>query len=187
VAFLESAQSKAFLGEEFLTWLLWRSETRSGLVGVGETEVHFGGGLALTAPFGDAEEVALKGDTPGAAPEMFAALSEGKLVARAQMRWIIEGVEWHVAVRGATLDFSGLRPPLRSAPPDAAWIERRLELLESFARGFDQAFEAFLALRLGDRAWAKETAEMRAWAAQGAGDRARREPPEIIEVTDPES
>lgn len=183
MSLLESIASKAFLGEEFLTWLLWRSETRNGLVGLGDLEVHFASPLALRATFGDAEEVTLRGEAPAAAPELFAALAQGKLLARAAMRWVVEGAEWHLAVRGATLDFAGLRLPLRSAPPDAAWLERRLELLEIFARAFDAAFAEFLTIRLADRAWAKEAAAMRDWIAagpQGTG------PPEVVEITDTE-
>lgn len=182
---LEQIESKAFLGEEFLTWLMWRSETRNGLIGVEDIEVHLGGAVVLTAAFGEAEEVGLKGDHPAESAEMRTALREGKHIARAQMRWVVEGAEWHVTVRGATLALSGLRPPLRSAPLDAAWIERRLELLEGFGAAFERVFEAFLAVRLDNRAWKRETEAMRSWVA-GAPPARADEPPDIIEITDDE-
>jgi hypothetical protein len=186
MALLERIESKSFLGEEFLTWLLWRSETRNGLIGDGDVEVHFGSPITLSAPFGDAEEVALKGDNVPAARELFAALGEGKLLAKAQTRWVISGTEWHVSIRGATLDFGGLKPPLKSAPPDPEWIARRVELLAEFGGRFDALFEAFLAQRLSDKVWAKETGEMRAWVAEMLG-KARPEPPEVVELTDTEA
>jgi hypothetical protein len=84
MAILEQVEAKAFLGEEFLSWLLWRSETRNGLIGVREHEVQFGGSLTLSAPFGDAEEVTLKGENPGGAHELHSALQEGPRSNRAR-------------------------------------------------------------------------------------------------------
>lgn len=180
----------AYVYDELLTWLLWRSEERSGLIGVGETEVHFGEAVTLAAPFGDAEEVTLRGENPAASPELMAALREGKLVSRAALRWVVGGVEWHVAVRGQTLDFGGLKPPLKSAPPDAEWIARRLELFEEFQRAFDAVVDAFLALRLSETAWKREVESMRAWVARAtkAGAPAPHSArPEVIEIRDDES
>ncbi len=190
MALLEQIESKAFLGEEFLTWLLWRGATRDGLIGVDDIEVHLGGAIQLAAPFGEAEEVALKGESPAESRELFTALREGKTVARAQMRWVIDGIEWSVTVRGATLALAGLRPPLRAAPPDAEWIERRLELMDGFAEAFERTYETFIALRLDDRAWKKEADAMSAWIADAAPERRAApvpEAPEVIEVTDPEA
>ncbi len=187
---LERIESKSFLGEEFLTWLLWRSDQRNGLIGVGEIEVHFGSSLALSAPFGEAEEVALRGDNPAGSPELVTALREGKLVTKAHMRWVIGGIEWNLSLRGDTMALGGLKPPLRSAPADAEWIERRLELLEEFARAFDGVFDAFLEIRLSERAWRREVASMREWVAREPSPRTTPTSeylPEIIEVTDPEA
>lgn len=181
MSLLEQIESKAFLGEEFLTWLLWRSETRSAMIGVGDIEVHFGGTILLAAPFGEAEEVTLKGDSPAEAPELLATLRQGKLVRRAQTRWVIEGIEWHVTVQGQTLALSGLKLPLRGGALDAAMIDRRLELLDGFGEAFDRVYEAFLEIRLSAAGWKKESEALRHWIAGGA------EPsplPEIVEITD---
>jgi hypothetical protein len=180
---LEDINSKSFLGEEFLTWLLWKSEENSGLIGIGDLEVHFGGALTLAAPFGEAEEIALKGENPAGAPELLSGLREGKLLAKAQMRWIVDGIEWLFAVKGATLDMAGLKPPLKSAPPDPEWIERRLELMEEFAKVYDRVYTAFLVIRLSDSGWKKETQAMREWIA-GDSPAAPSRQPEIIELHD---
>lgn len=179
MAILEHIEAKAFLGEEFLTWLLWRSETRNGLIGVREHEVHFGGSLTLSAPFGDAEEVTLKGENPAGAHELHSALAEGKLIAKAQTRWVIEGVEWHAGLRGETLALSGVKPPLKSGPTDAAWLERRLELFDEFAAAIDGVFAAFLGVRLDDKAWKKETKAIREWVGESGQT---PDPPELIEI-----
>ncbi|NUP90326.1 MAG: hypothetical protein HUU25_10980 [Candidatus Sumerlaeia bacterium] len=181
MSILESIQSKSFLGQEFLTWLLWRSEERSGVIGPGETEVHFGGVVELAAPFGEAEEVTLRGENPAASRELVTALGEGKLVAKAQMRWIVDGVEWTLSVRGETLDFGGLKPPMKTGVPDPEWLERRLELLEGFARVFDAVHAEFLTLRLSESAWKSETRQMRDWVAARA-QTADAPPPEIVEI-----
>jgi recombination associated protein RdgC len=184
MSLLEQIEANAFLGEEFLTWLLWRSETRSAMIGVGDMEVHFGGAILLAAPFGEAEEVALKGDNPSEAPELLATLREGKLVRRAQTRWVIEGIEWHVTVQGQTLALSGLKLPLKGGALDAAMIDRRLELLDDFGEAFDRVYAAFLDIRLSTSAWKKESGAMRQWIA---GKAASESPPEVVEITDEES
>lgn len=181
---LEKIEEKAFLGEEFLTWLLWKSETRNGVIEVEDIEVHFGGNITLSAPFGDAEEVALKGENPAAAAELLSALREGKLISKAQLRWVVEGVEWNVALKGATLAMGGVKPPLKSAPQDAAWIDRRLGLLEEFGAAFDKVFEAFLAIRLSEKTWKAEANAMRDWASKGDSRGGGGEAPDLIEIRD---
>jgi hypothetical protein len=166
---------------------------RSGIIGVDDLEVHAGGALLMKAPFGDAEEVAIRGESPATSPEFIAALREGKLVARTRLRWVIDGVEWVIGVRGDTLMIGGLRPPLRSAPPDHEWIARRLELMRGFGEAFDRVYDAFIAIRLNDKAWRAELDTLRAWVAGEA--EVAREPvgvavgddeggPSIIEIRD---
>ena len=165
---LELIEQRSFLGEEFLTWLLWKSSTEPeglGLPDGSAVELRFESPLVLKAPYGDAEEVSLRGEGPALSPEAAVALAQGKKLSRAKLALVIEQSEWRFTVRADTLDVTGLRIPLRTSAAEAVWIEQRLEMLRRFFEVFEALFDLFLAARLSPRKWPGETKAIRAWIA----------------------
>src|SRR5688572_11196265 len=78
----------AYLGREFLTWLLWRVDTGEGTFGEGDDEVSFafGGRVRLGGLLGEATDVVMKGSSPAHSIEARAAIGAGRTLREAQLR-----------------------------------------------------------------------------------------------------
>ena len=163
---LEKIAATEFIGEEFATWLYWRSETNSGkmkLDGVEEFELWFEAPVELVCDFGEATTVALKGGTPLESPEARQALRENKLISKAALRLLWRNQTFTFGFRAQSFAVAGLKVPV---PPNAApadYLHLRLEILQEFEAFFQKVFEAFLKLRLTDKAWTQERKRMADW------------------------
>ena len=81
MALLENIERTAFLGEEFLTWLWFRSETgpRIKLAGLGQISVEMGQPLVLRGSEDqDAVQVSIRGERASVSHEARAALRQNK-------------------------------------------------------------------------------------------------------------
>src|SRR5687767_11818903 len=81
-------RGRAYLGREFLTWLLWRSETGDPLVeyeGEG-VNVLFMGRVVLRGVAGDVTEMSAKGTLAPYSEQVKHSLDRGLLVAQARVR-----------------------------------------------------------------------------------------------------
>lgn len=168
----EKAAASEHLGQEFATWLYWRSSTHGSRVkldGVEEFQVWFESPVELVSDWGDATAVVVSGGLPLDSPEAHRALREGKRIAKARLRLIVKNQTHTCAFDASVFAVSGLKVPL---PPNLGGGDAmllRLELFEEFEAFLSQIFEAFLRLRLDDKAWAGEAKKMSAWVA-GLGD-----------------
>lgn len=157
----------AFLGPEFLTWLLWRQADRAE----GDVEiVVVGTPLALLINDrlsfrGDNSAAAVRGALAAISSEASAALADGHLLVKARME-LAAGARsgWVCTVDGDTLALSGARLPDdpdecesaedRTASRAADWLD-----LHTYVRGL---FERFVALRRS-AGWSEIADRMRAW------------------------
>ncbi|GAB4318188.1 MAG: hypothetical protein Kow0059_11510 [Candidatus Sumerlaeia bacterium] len=166
---LNEIQEKAFLGREFLTWLLlgaMKSGPQFNIKGVGAFELQFDRTIVLEGEDTGARRVTLAGSTVSIAPEVLAALRSGKLVSRARLRFLWDDSTWDVTLNGATFDFSGVRVPVPNVPEVEELFILRLRELEKFLKFFTALFHHFLALRLDGGRWKatlKEFEELAVW------------------------
>lgn len=158
----------AFLGAEFLTWLMWRQ-------GDGDREI-----TVVRTPLavlisdrllfrGDNSAAAVRGALAAVSSEASAALADGHLLVKARME-LAAGARsgWVCTVDGDTLALSGARLPDdpdecesaedRTASRAADWLD-----LHTYVRGL---FERFLALRRS-AGWSEVADHMRAWMEAG--------------------
>jgi len=166
VGLLELIEQKAFLGNEFLTWLWRRSEIDNGRIELPDEdpiEVALVDALTLEAEHGEAVQETLRGEAPGASPEARAALVEGKKVKRAKIHLAQGEMDWTFALRGETFDFSGIRAPAPKGLPFEEGVSLRLQAVERLFALIDRLYEAFLALRLDPDEWANELRVIRQW------------------------
>jgi hypothetical protein len=168
--FVVVAETKRFLGREFLTWLVHHIEEGGGRITrpEGTFELHLGDRLTLEGP-SKGERLTLSG--PGdLRAELGAGLRRGKLLDRAHL--IVKRGErrWELVLDGGMLTFGALRsPPLGErdgGDPRAAFendLFLRLADVEEALGLLDALFADFCRLR-ASRAWQREALPaLRTW------------------------
>ena len=166
---LESIEQTAFLGEEFLTWLWYRSETADSLDlgALGSIAVETGDSLILRGgDEQDAIQVSLKGELASASAEARAALREGKRVWKAKFRLRQGDFVWPCALNSDSLGFTGVGLPVPKGVPMPDGLIMRAEKLEEFAQILFRLYELFLEERLPEKAWKKLESKMRDWVSE---------------------
>lgn len=169
MALLEMIEQKAFLGQEFATWLWFHSEQEEGgitLPDKREVEVDVLKDITLASEAGEALASALKGDAPSLAPEAATALQTGKIVKKMRIRLACGHDEWEFVLQADTLDWSGLKIDVPPSLPFYEAVPLRLRALESFHQLFDDLYQYFLDLRLAPAKWKKEKQAMSKWVAE---------------------
>src|SRR5215475_6622927 len=83
----DETQDHAFLGREFLTWLLWRADRGEGSFTDenGEFSIGFGGRVRLSGTGSDVTDAVLRGRSPGLSVETRAGLGAGRTL-RARLK-----------------------------------------------------------------------------------------------------
>ncbi len=163
-----------FLGQEFLTWVWFRSDQGDGsleLEGLGQVEIWLENQVTLESEEEDRiERVSCSGQNPGLREARFA-LAQGKKVTKARFRMSLGEDEWSFGWEAGRLSFQSMRLPAGPAElkedPDGVFFER-LKLLERALEVLDALFSMFLSLRVSP-AWEKEEFPALAeWIRQGA-------------------
>ncbi len=156
------------LGQEFLTWLWFRSATgaifndpsgRPFTVTMEQRIVVQGGE-------GDHVETASVSGLESELREARTGLATGKKVARALLRLERAPEEWSVTLKAADFSLNSLKTPKidkndSDDDPDALLLEK-ISLIEGCLELVDSLYSAFLALRLGPE-WKDEAARVRDW------------------------
>jgi recombination associated protein RdgC len=175
------ADDRAFLGEEFLTWLWWRVES-----GDAEFELPAAAGqparrvgvaieppLLLRSPQEDPEgnrpEQLLRFGRPLRSAESAAALQSGKRLVRARLLVAGGGQEWSLTFDAAEFCIKSARVPEPDATEDSG--DRALECASGFSELsalLDGLLRLFLGQRLSPGFRERDWAQMKAWAGRGA-------------------
>lgn len=150
-------RGKAWLGREFLTWLLWRSESTEPVARDegDEVSVLFAGKLVLRGAFGEVVELVARGEQAPYSEQVKRALDAGLLVHQARLR--IEAGErtWEATVDAEHLDVRAAKlPDLVAEEPDERLLERLL-LAQRLSALLDALVGAFLEVRMG-RGWERK-------------------------------
>ena len=154
---------RAFLGEEWLTWLWYRVER-------GDAEFDLGSGrragVALDAPLvlraareddeGKRPEQALRFGRPLGSPEAAAALARGKRLARARLIVADGGREWEATFDAETFSLRSARVPTSEEEDLDARGEEHLAAFHELATALDGIYREFLVERLAP-SFRKET------------------------------
>lgn len=163
------------LGQEFLTWLWYRSDTRPTFPspdGGPEFSVSMEQRVVVQGGEGNAKETASVSGILSELREARLGLATGKKVTRALVRFQREPESWQVTLRATDFSFGSLKTPSverGDSPdddPDALFFEK-IHLIELCLEFFDTVFKEFLALRLSPK-WEDESTAIREWAAHNA-------------------
>jgi hypothetical protein len=161
----ELLRGRTWLGREFLTWMLWRSDSSSPIVeDEGEpVTALFVGRVVLRGLHGDVVELAAKGTVAPYSLQVRRALSEGLLVHSARVRFTAEERSWEASVDAEHLDIKSARLPELLTEEEDDRITERLDLTERLSSMLDRHLEAFIVER-SSRKWSKTTVPaLKAW------------------------
>jgi len=172
-------RGKTFLGREFLTWLLWRSEEGEPLVeyeGEGLT-VLLVGKVVLKAAIGDVTELSAKGTVAPYSEQVRHALDRGLLLHAARLRLTHGEKVFETTLDAEFLDVRAAKLPSLMSEEADDQIAERLYLSEQLSGMIDALVESFVTLR-ASKTWSKQVVpELKRWmlGEDVAGKRQRQQ------------
>lgn len=164
-----SDSTDAILGQEFLTWLWYQSDTAPGAF----TDVHdqpfsvsMEQRIVVAGGEGDARETASVSGSLSPLREARFGLGTGKKVTRALIRLEKDGMAFQFTLRAEDFSIGSLRPPRLDRDdaddePDALLLEK-IYLVETCLAMLDALYTRFLKVRLSPH-WQREVADMGQW------------------------
>lgn len=163
-------RGKAYLGREFLTWLLWSSESGEPLIVIdGEpVVVLMTDRLLLKGLTGEIIELSARGAMAPYSSLMRQSLDRGLLVHQCRVRLTHGERAYAVTLDAEFFDCRGAKLPSLLSPGDEDYLEERLFLAEQLSTMVQMMLEKFLKLR-ASKSWAAEVVpELKAWMGEGA-------------------
>jgi len=170
---IKAAIQDGVLGQDFLTWLWFRSEKNGWLFsaeGGVEFNVYLEQRLSVRGGSGENVEKAVVTGPHAEFTEAKLGLRNGKLVDKALVRIERDGVTWSVLLSADDFTFSGLKTPKietrleEGDDPDAPFLEKMM-LVEQCLEFLDSLYAQFLRVRLSTE-WTDELRVFRAWLAE---------------------
>lgn len=160
------------LGEEFLTWLWYKSDIDPSFFKDrnGETfQVYVEKKIVVQGGNGETKETASVSGSLSPLREARFGLGTGKKVSRAFLRLEKNDLCWQFSTSANDFNFQGLRLPKvgekdQDDDPDALILEK-VYLVEECLRLFDSIFEQFVTLRFSDN-WQSEVEAVRTWMTE---------------------
>ncbi|MBW2466904.1 MAG: hypothetical protein JRF02_06335 [Deltaproteobacteria bacterium] len=167
---------KKFLGQEFLTWLWFKSEERGGAVSLPETgdiQVVFEKHMLLESGEGESFERLICKGLQTELQEARTGLLMGKKLEKARIYLAKGDYEWRLSLSATLLEFRSVSLPKTVASGDdssdpLAWEAKVLErvgLSEEVIHTIDELFRMFLKIRIHSD-WPQEKARIKAWIAK---------------------
>ncbi|MBI4806349.1 MAG: hypothetical protein HY795_14025 [Desulfovibrio sp.] len=170
---IKAALQDVVLGQDFLTWLWFRSEKSGWLFkmpGGGEFNVYLEQRMSVRGGSGDNVEKAVVTGPHAEFTEAKLGLRNGKLVDKAVVRFERDGATWMVLLGSDDFTLSGLKTPKietrleEGDDPDAPFLEKIL-LVEQCMEFVDELYKQFLEVRLSTN-WTDELRAFRSWLAE---------------------
>ncbi len=168
---------KGFLGQDFLTWLWYKSEERGGTVYLpeaGDIQLVFEKHMLLEYGEGESHEKVICQGLQAELKEARTGLAMGKKIEQARILLTRDNYEWRLTLKGSLLELKSVRLPKTMTSTeesdDPAAMEGRIldriSMFELVHRTIDELFRAFLQVRLGPD-WQTDIAKIRVWVNKG--------------------
>jgi hypothetical protein len=171
-------RGRAYLGREFLTWLLWRSESGDALIQVEGTGVVvlFTGRVVLRGVNGDVTEMMARGSLAPYSAQVRHGLDRGLLVHQARLRLTHGEKPYEVTLDAEFLDIRAAKLPELMSEEEDDRLSERLYLTEQLSGMVDALVQSFIEVR-ASRNWSKKTVPaMKEWM-RGEDEAARTPTP----------
>ena len=164
---------KRFIGQEFLTWLWWKSEERGGVValpGEGDIVVVFEKHMLLEYGEGDSNESLICRGLQTELQEARTGLVMGKKLEQARIQLVYNDYEWNFTMAAALMEFRDVKLPKTGGDSGSSdnpeeregMVLERIFLFEELVRVVLELFRLFLQIRVGE-AWRDELKKVREW------------------------
>lgn len=165
---------KRFLGQEFLTWLWWKSEERGGSVFLpdrGDVTVVFEKHMLLEYGEGESSEKLICSGLQSELQEARTGLLMGKKLEQARIQLAHAEQEWNFTLAAALMEFRNVRLPKTggtegdgSGSPEETegMILERIFLFEELVRLVNELFLMFMEVRVSET-WRDELVKIRSW------------------------
>lgn len=163
------------LGQDFLTWLWFKSETAGGSLASSDGEVftlYMEQRISVTGGEGDAKETTSVSGQYSELKEAKAGLILGKKVAKAQVKIEIEVDTWQTTLKAEDFSMTSYKTPKvefkkdEGDDPDAPFLEK-MYLVERGLGIIDNLFFQFLELRMSTD-WPAECKRIGEWMQSNA-------------------
>jgi len=172
---------KRFLGQEFLTWLWFKSDERGGsieLPGQGDVTVVFEKHMLLEYGEGDSHEKIVCSGLQAELHEARTGLRMGKKLEQGRILLGLGEYEWNLTIKGSLFEFKSVKTPKTVAnsdeSDDPAAVEGRIldkiGLYEQALHIFDELYRKYLNIRISGQ-WDEELGKMKAWVNAGSQPR----------------
>jgi hypothetical protein len=158
-------RGRAYLGREFLTWLLWRSESGDPLVDFEGTGlvVLYTGRCTLRGVNGDVTELMARGALAPYSEQVKHSMDRGLLVHQARWRLTHGEKVYEVTLDAEFLDIRAAKLPELMAEEEDDRLLERLYLTEQLSKMVDALVQSFLEVR-ASRNWSKKVVPaMKSW------------------------
>lgn len=165
---------KRFLGQEFLTWLWWKSEERGGTIelpAIGDVTVVFEKHMLLEFGEGESAEKIVCTGLQAELQEARTGLQMGKKLEQARIVIGHNNYEYSFTLAAALMEFRNVRLPKTEAsendrgenPEEVEGMTlERIFLFEELIKLVNVIFLVFLKVRLSED-WRDELIKVRAW------------------------
>ena len=169
---------KRFVGQEFLTWLWYKSEERGGAVylhGEGDIQMVFEKHMLLESGAGEAREKLICQGLQTELREARTGLRMGKKLEKARILLARGDYEWNLTLSATLFEYRNVRLPKTLSPDEESFdplaIEGkmldRIGMAEEAMRTIDELFRMFLKIRVSTD-WSEELAKLKAWVHRTA-------------------
>ncbi len=166
-------EEKRFVGQEFLTWLWFKSDERGGTVmvpSIGDVQIVFEKHMLLEYGEGESHEKVICQGLQTELKEARTGLATGKKLEQARILLGKNDYEWHLTMKASLMEFRSVKLPKTMAGSeegnDPAAVEARLLdrifLLEEAISTMDELYRMFLKIRISQD-WPAEVSKVRAW------------------------
>ena len=165
----EDVEDLAFLGREFMTWLLWRADRGEATFtdDEGELSVAFGGRARLLGVGADVTDATLKGRSPAHGVETRAGIGAGRTIREAELRLTRGEREFRFTLVAETLDLKGVKLPARLKDEEDDRLTERLALLEELEKSIKTMYLEFIGQRTRPMWTRSVVPALRAWVVEG--------------------
>ncbi len=166
---------KRFLGQEFLTWLWWKSEERGGSIQLpdyGDIVVVFEKHMLLEFGEGESSEKIICSGLQAELQEARTGLQMGKKLEQARIQLVHSEQEWNFTLAAAMMEFRSVKLPKTAGtegdsnnPEETeGMILERIFLFEELVRLVNELFRLFLSIRVSE-GWRDELEKVRGWVS----------------------
>ncbi|MCK5850450.1 MAG: recombination-associated protein RdgC [Kiritimatiellae bacterium] len=164
---LENPLAHNAIGQDFLTWLWFFSESRGGIMSVNGTSyaVMVEGPLTFFMEGAGAHVTLLRNGTPEISAEAKTALLSGKKLLRARITIGGEHENWSTSLDAQEFIFRGFKLPKTEKVDAITGFQQRMMSLNRFNTVFMAFYDRFLSYRLNQNKWAAEQKDIHEWVS----------------------